>query len=125
MRGHEPIESRAGGQAEQVRIVVHDYSGHPFQVQLSRELRPRGHDVLHLHCSSFTSRRGAVQPRRPDDPTPSRSSRSTLGEPFEKYYPGRRLRQERRYGRLVAARLARSGPTSCCRATRRSSPSRS
>ncbi len=30
-----------------MRILVHDYSGHPFQAQLSRELARRGHDVVH------------------------------------------------------------------------------
>ena len=28
-----------------MHLVLHDYSGHPFQVQLSRELARRGHDV--------------------------------------------------------------------------------
>ena len=41
-----------------MRILVHDYAGHPFQVQLSRELARRGHDVLHLYCSSTHTPRG-------------------------------------------------------------------
>ena len=48
-------------------IVMHDYAGHPFQVQLSRELAYRGHHVRHQYCTSYTTGRGAVE-RRPDDP---------------------------------------------------------
>ncbi len=28
-----------------MKILVHDYAGHPFQVQLSRALAQRGHQV--------------------------------------------------------------------------------
>ena len=34
-----------------MRILVHDYAGHPFQVHLSRQLAFRGHDVLHAYFS--------------------------------------------------------------------------
>ena len=34
-----------------MRIVVHDYAGHPFQVQLARALAAAGHEVLHLHAA--------------------------------------------------------------------------
>src|SRR5262245_46232884 len=51
-----------------MKILVHDYVGHPFQVQLSRELAGRGHEVLHLYCSSFVTPRGELE-RRDDDPS--------------------------------------------------------
>jgi glycosyltransferase involved in cell wall biosynthesis len=41
-----------------LRILVHDYSGHPFQAQLSRELAYRGHDVVHSTCSAYVSGKG-------------------------------------------------------------------
>ncbi|MFI7411084.1 glycosyltransferase family 4 protein [Streptomyces sp. NPDC049627] len=41
-----------------MRILVHDYSGHPFQAQLSRELAHRGHDVVHSTCSAYVSGKG-------------------------------------------------------------------
>ncbi|WP_406414616.1 glycosyltransferase family 4 protein [Streptomyces sp. NBC_01614] len=41
-----------------MRILVHDYSGHPFQAQLSRELAYRGHDVVHSTCSAYVSGKG-------------------------------------------------------------------
>ncbi len=50
-----------------MKIIVHDYAGHPFQVQLSRELAARGHNVLHLYCGSTHTPRGDLT-RRDDDP---------------------------------------------------------
>jgi glycosyltransferase involved in cell wall biosynthesis len=50
-----------------VRIIVHDYAGHPFEVQLSRELASRGHTVLHLYCASTHTPRGALT-RQANDP---------------------------------------------------------
>ena len=50
-----------------MRIIVHDYAGHPFEVQLSRELATRGHDVLHLYCGSTHTPRGVLT-RLPNDP---------------------------------------------------------
>jgi glycosyltransferase involved in cell wall biosynthesis len=92
-----------------MRILVHDYSGHPFQVQLSRELARRGHVVLHLHCSSFLTGKGSVE-RRDDDPQTFSVEAIDLGEPFQKYSARKRWPQERRYGRLCADRIERFGP---------------
>jgi glycosyltransferase involved in cell wall biosynthesis len=41
-----------------VRILVHDYSGHPFQAELSRELARRGHDVVHSYKAAYVSGKG-------------------------------------------------------------------
>lgn len=43
-----------------MRLLVHDFSGHPFQVQLSRELARRGHDVVHSNCDAYVSGKGAL-----------------------------------------------------------------
>ena len=50
-----------------MKIIVHDYAGHPFQVQLSRELAGRGHDVLHLYCGSTHTPQAELR-RRENDP---------------------------------------------------------
>ena len=83
-----------------MRIVVHDYSGHPFQVQLSRELARRGHDVLHLHCPSYLTGKGALG-RRPGDPPGFQSQGIALSKPLRKYSLWKRPLQEREF----AARL--------------------
>ena len=41
-----------------MKILVHDYSGHPFQVELSRELARRGHDVTHSYSAAYVSGKG-------------------------------------------------------------------
>ena len=41
-----------------LRILVSDYSGHPFQVQLSRELARRGHEVIHSYSAGFQTPKG-------------------------------------------------------------------
>lgn len=44
-----------------MRVLVHDFSGHPFQAQLSRELARRGHDVTHSTCNAYVSGKGRLQ----------------------------------------------------------------
>lgn len=92
-----------------MRLVVHDYSGHPFQVQLSRELARRGHDVLHLHCDSYVTGKGSLG-REPSDPPTFAVEAVSLGQRFEKYSFRKRLEQERRYGRLLGARVKEYRP---------------
>ena len=67
-----------------MRVIVHDYCGHPFQVQLSRELARRGHDVLHLYCPSVPSGHGALE-RGDDDPTTFAVEPVALDATFERF----------------------------------------
>ncbi|MHB1474481.1 MAG: glycosyltransferase family 4 protein, partial [Dermatophilaceae bacterium] len=87
-----------------MRIVVHDYSGHPFQVQLSRELARRGHDVLHLHFAGFQTPKADLV-RRADDPPTFAVEAIDLDRPFAKYQLLRRLLQERQLSRILAKRI--------------------
>lgn len=41
-----------------MRVLVFDFSGHPFQAQLSRELARRGHDVVHSWSAAYVSGHG-------------------------------------------------------------------
>jgi hypothetical protein len=50
-----------------MRILVHDYAGHPFQAQLSRELARRGHVVSHAFRAKPGGRSGSLT-RLPADP---------------------------------------------------------
>jgi colanic acid biosynthesis glycosyl transferase WcaI len=86
-----------------LRILLHDYAGHPFQAQLSRELARRGHEVLHTHFKELQTPKGDLRPRDGDPPTFAVSDIS-LGAPFAKDSLLRRWRQEHLYGRqLVGA----------------------
>ena len=87
-----------------MRIVVNDYSGHPFQIELSRELARRGHAVLHLYSADFQTPKGDLI-RKPDDPEGFAIKGIALGEPFQKYDFVRRRGQEIRYAHLVVGEL--------------------
>lgn len=92
-----------------MRLLLHDYSGHPFQVQLSRALARRGHTVLHLSCPSYRSGKGALE-RRDDDPDGFSVEFIRLSSDFSKYSPVRRWVQEVAYGRRLARRVEAFAP---------------
>ncbi len=87
----------AGDTDSKARIVVHDFSGHPFQAELARSLAHRGHDVLHVHCTSYTSGKGAFE----SDASGGSITYSeiSVGPAFSRYRLLRRIVQELRYGR--------------------------
>ena len=50
-----------------MRILVHDYAGHPFQAELSRALAARGHEVTHAYFAGDKGPKGRLT-RLPEDP---------------------------------------------------------
>ncbi len=50
-----------------MRLNIHDFSGHSFQVQLSRELAGCGHFVVQGFSSQFVTGRGRLE-LAPTDP---------------------------------------------------------
>ena len=66
------------------RVLIHDYAGHPFQVQLSRELARRGYDVLHLYFGHNNTPKGDLE-RRTSDPSNFRVEAVYTKEPVRKY----------------------------------------
>jgi colanic acid biosynthesis glycosyl transferase WcaI len=87
-----------------LRIAIADYSGHPFQVQLSRELARRGHLVLHLHFAEFQTPKGRLTVSA-DDPATLKIDAITLGKPFAKYSYLKRRFQEIKVGKLFSIRI--------------------
>jgi glycosyltransferase involved in cell wall biosynthesis len=87
-----------------MRILVHDYAGHPFEVQLSRALARRGHQVLHLYSESTITPRGQLR-HLPEDPPSFEVKGLSLGRTIEKHALVRRWLQERAYGRLLAEQI--------------------
>ncbi len=87
-----------------LRLLIHDYSGHPFQVQLSRELARRGYHVLHLHCPSYASGKGRLE-RVHGDPAAFAIVAVSLRRSFARHAPVTRVRQELEYGRALAAHV--------------------
>jgi glycosyltransferase involved in cell wall biosynthesis len=88
-----------------MRILVHDYPGHAFPVQLSRALARRGHAVRHVAFPEFEAPKGPLA-RRADDPANFETEFLDLGEPFAKHSLLTRWRQERRLGELSARAIA-------------------
>ena len=84
-----------------MRILLHDYSGHAFLVQLARQLARDGHQVLHVHFPGFQTPKGVLT-RQPDDPPGFETRGLSLPGEFAKYSYVKRLGQELAYGRLLA-----------------------
>ena len=87
-----------------MRITVHDYSGHPFQVQLSRELARRGHSVLHEYSTQYVTGHGNLTVTDAD-PDTLRIEGVQASLPIRKYDPIARMRFELSYARAWRARL--------------------
>lgn len=85
-----------------MRILVHDFAGHPFAVQLSRELARRGHAVLHLYSAGNNTPKGALA-RQADDPLGLEIRPLAAGRDYRRNSFVQRWRDERAYGALLAA----------------------
>jgi glycosyltransferase involved in cell wall biosynthesis len=94
-----------------MRIIVHDYAGHPFQAQLSRELARRGHDVLHAFAGGLVTPRGALT-RQEGDPRTFRITEVPMSPDYarNKYSFIKRRGYEVGYGRELASLVARERP---------------
>lgn len=87
-------------------VLLHDFAGHPFQVELSRRLAARGHRVTHLTSAEWVSGKGRLQ-KLPDDPETLQFDQIRIGRPIAKYSPRARLRWELDYGAASAELLDR------------------
>jgi colanic acid biosynthesis glycosyl transferase WcaI len=84
-----------------MRILVHDYAGHPFQVHLSQRLANRGHDVTHAYFSENPGPKASF--RQPTDETSGlRFHGITIGKGYDKTSLIKRRFNDREYGRRVA-----------------------
>ena len=92
-----------------MRIAVHDYAGHSFTVELSRELARRGHDVLHLYSAAITSPHGSLTRGRDDPPTFAVEG-IHLTTPIRRDRLFTRRRLEAEHGSRVVRRLRGFGP---------------
>jgi colanic acid biosynthesis glycosyl transferase WcaI len=87
-----------------MKVIVHDFSGHPFQAELSRKLADTGHEVDHVSAEQYVSGKGHLEVQPGDSPTLSFTG-IALDLPFQKYAPLARLRFERAYAREWITRL--------------------
>ncbi len=92
-----------------MKVTLHDFSGHPFQAELSRRLAAAGHEVEHVSAEQYVSGKGHLAVQPDDSPTLSFTG-IALDLPFQKYAPLARLRFERAYAREWIQRLKASRP---------------
>lgn len=85
-----------------MRLLVHDFAGHPFQIQLSRELARRGHVVTHAYCASLTTTPQGTLQHQDDDPPTFEIVPIHLARPIQKQAFFTRWRQELKYGHLIS-----------------------
>ena len=90
-----------------MKILVHDYAGHPFQVQLSRELAERGHTVRHAYAGGLQTPRGELK-KRSDDSDNFDSFEVPMSPEYAKFKYSfiKRRAMEIEYGR-VAGKMIR------------------
>ena len=93
----DQVEATAGTGVV-TRVLLHDFAGHAFPMDLTRALGRRGHTVLHTYCESYRGGKGRFD-ADPADGDISVVSLSTGGRTFAKYRPVRRISQEIAYGR--------------------------
>lgn len=91
------------------RIFVHDYGGHAFAIQLSRELARRGHVVRHAYSNALVAPRG-VSGRRADDPAGFSICPIGADAAIQKTRYFRRYLRELQYGIWLAAAIGEFAP---------------
>jgi colanic acid biosynthesis glycosyl transferase WcaI len=91
------------------RIALHDYCGHPFQFDLSRELARRGHEVRHFFFAEDMGPKGNAR-RLSSDPANFSIEAISIGRPYSKQNLIRRRQADILYGELASRRIASFAP---------------
>jgi colanic acid biosynthesis glycosyl transferase WcaI len=89
-----------------MRILVHDYAGHPFQVSLSRSLARRGHTVTHAYFADNPGPKGWFEQ---SDTSLLTFVGLVLGISQQRHLLARRF-NDVRYGKKAAALIAETRP---------------
>lgn len=92
-----------------MRVLVHDFGGYAFPVQLSEALHARGYEVVHMYCGSHQTTPPGVTGAT-NTKAGFRVEAISLPAPLNKYNLVKRWQQERLYGRLAAAAIASIQP---------------
>ena len=92
-----------------MRVLVHDYAGHAFCVQLSRALAERGHEVLHVFSHATLCPKGELE-RSDGDRDNFQVQGIELGRMIRKDNFLDRFRLERDHGKRAVQVWDRFGP---------------
>ena len=92
-----------------MKLFIHDYSGHAFPVQLSRQIAREGHTVMHAYSAAIESPRGGIE-RRPGDSPNFQILPIGIPGSLDKYNLFHRAKEERRYGATLANAILAACP---------------
>ena len=92
-----------------LNILIHDYAGHPFQVELSRKLAARGHRVTHAWFHADLGPKGVMK-RLQQDPSELVFRPVGADISYSKTNFLKRRAGDRKYGRAVADLIAEIAP---------------
>lgn len=92
-----------------MHYFIHDYAGHPFQVELSRELARRGHKVTHAYFAGDHGPKGRFE-RHADDSDRLEFAGIDIAGTYSKQSFVKRRFQDLEYGRCVAAAIRQADP---------------
>jgi colanic acid biosynthesis glycosyl transferase WcaI len=88
-----------------MRILINDFCGHAFQLEMSRELARRGHKVLHIYfADNHSTPKGHTQVSK-DDPEGLMIEGLHIGREFSKHSLLTRRQADIEYGRITANRV--------------------
>ena len=88
-----------------MRILINDFCGLAFPLEMSRELARRGHTVLHIYfADNVSTPKGHTQVRK-DDPKELLIEGLHIGRKFSKHSLLTRRQADMEYGRITADRL--------------------
>lgn len=93
-----------------MRILVNEFCGHAFQMELSRKLASLGHMVHHVYFADNTSTPKGNTHKRPDDPAGLTIEGLHISRKFEKHSLLSRRQADIEYGKVVADCLDRFRP---------------
>jgi glycosyltransferase involved in cell wall biosynthesis len=93
-----------------MRIFVNEFCGHPFQMELSRNLARRGHTVYHVYfADNMSTPKGRTQ-RRADDPESLTIEGLHITRKFSKHSILTRRQADIEYGQVAAAAAKKFRP---------------
>ena len=92
-----------------MRLFVLDYPGHPFAIELSRELARRGHEVRHAYFAADAGPKGRLE-RQAEDPPSFSVHPIAIAAAYSKSNLIRRHRLDRAFGREAARALEAFAP---------------
>ena len=92
-----------------MKILIHDFAGHPFQTSLSRELAQRGHDVIHAFFAGDQGPKGDLSTRASDGEN-LRFKALNIRDSYDKASLIRRRLADVAYGKIVAKLIEREKP---------------